>query len=194
MAPAELHALVEQYGLYAVLVGAFLEGETVLLLAGASAHLGLLDLRAVLAAAALGAFLGDNVFFLIGRHLGPHLIERVPWLAGAVPRVDRLLHRWRWGAVIALRFTYGLRMAGPMLIGAGTMPAWEFAAANALGAVLWAALIGGLGYAGGHAVTRLLGDVASGEKIVLVIVVLVGVAALVIRSLRRRRARQRAAP
>jgi membrane protein DedA with SNARE-associated domain len=192
MAPGELHALVEQYGLYAVLVGAFLEGETILLLAGASAHLGLLDLREVVAIAALGAFLGDNVFFLIGRHLGLHLTERVPWLATAVPRVDRLLHRWRWGAVILLRFTYGLRMAGPMLIGAGSMPAWEFAAANAVGAVLWAALIGGLGYAGGHAVTRLLGDVVSGEKVVLAVVVVAGVAAIAIRSLMRRRARQRA--
>jgi membrane protein DedA with SNARE-associated domain len=192
MAPGELHALVEQYGLYAVLVGAFLEGETILLLAGASAHLGLLDLRAVIAVATLGAFLGDNLFFLIGRHLGPHLTERVPWLANAVPRVDRLLHRWRWGAVIALRFTYGLRMAGPMLIGAGTMPAWEFAAANGVGAVLWAVLIGGLGYVAGHAVTQLLGDVASGEKVVLAVVVVAGVAAIAIRTLMRRRARQRA--
>jgi len=39
-----------------VFVGALLEGETVLLLAGASTHLGLLDLRAVVAVAATGHF------------------------------------------------------------------------------------------------------------------------------------------
>ena len=190
MSPNDLHPLVQQYGLIAVLIGAFLEGETVLLLAGASAHIGLLDLRTVIAVAALGAFLGDNFFFMLGRHFGPHVTERVPWVATAVPRVDRLLKRWRWGAIIGLRFTYGLRMAGPMLIGAGTMPAWEFMAANAVGAALWAALIGALGYAGGHAVERLLGNVASGEKVLLVIVVLAGVLALAIRALQRRRARR----
>jgi membrane protein DedA with SNARE-associated domain len=190
MSPSDLHTLVQQYGLFAVLVGAFFEGETVLLLAGASAHLELLDLRAVVAVAALGAFLGDNFFFLLGRRFGPPVTKRFPWVAAAVPRVDRLLQRWRWGAVIGLRFMYGLRMAGPVLIGAGTMPAWGFMAANAVGAVLWAALIGGLGYFGGHAVEELLGNVASGEKAVLIIVVLAGVLALAMRTLRRHRARR----
>jgi len=181
---------VQQYGLLAVLVGAFLEGETVLLLAGASAHLGLLDLRFVIAVAALGAFLGDTFFFMLGRHFGPRASERAPWIAAAVPRVDRLLRRWRWGAVIGLRFMYGLRVAGPVLIGVGTMPSWEFVAANALGACLWATLIGGFGYLGGQAVERLLGDVASGEKLLLVILVLAGALALAIRTLQRRRTRR----
>jgi membrane protein DedA with SNARE-associated domain len=187
MLPGDLHALVEQYGLIAVLVGAMLEGETVLLLAGASAHLGLLDFREVIAMAALGAFLGDNFFFLLGRHYGPKLTGRVRWVAAAVPRIDRLLLRWRWGAVIGLRFTYGLRMAGPMLIGAGTMPAWEFLLANAVGALLWAALIGGLGYLGGHAVQQTLEHLAGGEKIVLGVVVLVGLLALILRAILRHR-------
>ena len=190
MSPLDLHSLVQQYGLIAVLIGAFLEGETVLLIAGASAHLGLLDLRAVIAVAALGAFLGDNFFFLLGRLCGPLATERVTWVAAAVPRVDRLLQRWRWGAVIALRFMYGLRMAGPVLVGTGTMPAWEFAAANAIGAMLWAVLIGALGYFGGHALEQLLGNVASGEKLLLIIVVLAGVLALTLRTLQRRRARR----
>ena len=187
MQPNELQALVQQYGLIAVLVGAFLEGEAVLLLAGASAQLGLLDLRAVVAVAALGAFLGDNFFFVLGRRLGPRATERVAWLAAFVPRVDRLLLRWRWGAVIGLRFMYGMRMAGPMLIGAGTMPAWAFMAANGIGAAVWATLIGTLGYAGGHAVERLVG---TGQKAVLVIVIVAAVLAFVIRALLPRRARR----
>ena len=45
--PTDLQALVTQYGLYAVLLGCILEGEAILLLASASAHLGLLDIREV---------------------------------------------------------------------------------------------------------------------------------------------------
>ena len=40
----DLPTFVQQYGLVAVAAGAILEGETVLLLAGAAAHLGLLAL------------------------------------------------------------------------------------------------------------------------------------------------------
>jgi membrane protein DedA with SNARE-associated domain len=186
----DIPSLVQDYGLAAVFVGAFLEGETVLLLAAASTHLGLLDLRAVLAVAAVGAFLGDNIAFLVGRHFGSHITERIPQLASAVPRVDRLLARWRWLAVIALRFTYGLRIAGPMLIGAGSMPAWEFAAANAVGAVVWSAVIGSLGYAAGHAIERVLGDVVHAEKLLLAIAAVVVIAVVVVHALARRRARR----
>ncbi len=190
MSPTDLHPLVQQYGLIAVFIGASLEGETVLLIAGASAHLGLLDLRAVIVVAAIGAFLGDNFFFLLGRRFGPHVAERVNWVAAAVPRVDRLLQRWRWGAVIGLRFMYGMRMAGPVLVGAGTMPAWEFMAANAIGALLWAVLIGVLGYFGAHALQQLLGNVTSGEKLLLILVVLSAVLVLALRALQRRRSRR----
>jgi membrane protein DedA with SNARE-associated domain len=186
----DIPSLVQNYGLAAVFAGTVLEGETVLLLAAASAHLGLLDLRAVLAVAVLGAFLGDNAAFLVGRHFGNHITDRMPWLAAAVPRVDRLLARWRWFAVIALRFTYGLRIAGPMLIGAGAMPAWEFVAANALGAILWAAVVGSLGYAAGNAVERVLGDVVHAEKLLLAIAVVVIIAVIVVHALARRRARR----
>jgi membrane protein DedA with SNARE-associated domain len=170
----DVAALVQHYGLLAVFVGALLEGETVLLLAAASAHFGLLDLREVLGIAVFGAFIGDNAFFLIGRHYGPRLLERVPRLAAAVPRVDALLARWRWLAVIALRFMYGLRMAGPMVIGAGRMPEWEFALANFIGALLWAGIIGAIGYTAGHAVETMFARVAGGEKIALAVAVAVG--------------------
>ncbi len=186
----DIPSLVHDYGLAAVFVGTFLEGETVLLLAAASTHFGLLDLRAVLAVAAIGAFLGDNAAFLVGRHFGAQITDRIPWLASAVPRVDRLLARWRWLAVIALRFTYGLRIAGPMLIGAGSMPAWEFAAANALGALVWAAVIGSLGFAAGHAVERVLGDVVHAEKLLLAVAAVVVIAVVVVHALARRRARR----
>jgi membrane protein DedA with SNARE-associated domain len=184
-AAMDLSALIAQYGLLAVYVGACLEGETVLLLAGAAAHLGLLDIRTVIAVAALGAFTGDSFFYFFGRRLGPRLTQRYAWLARFVPRVDRLIERWRWGAVIAVRFMYGMRMAGPMLIGAGSMTPGAFLAANAVGALLWATVIGSLGHAAGGAIEPLLAHVAGAEKFLVAAVVLVGVAAFIVRRRRR---------
>ena len=187
MLAVDISSFVQQYGLLAVAVGSFIEGETVVLLAGAAAHLGLLDLRWVIGVAALGAFAGDNLFFLLGRHFGPRLMQRYPRFATAVPRIEKLLARWSWGAVVALRFTYGLRMAGPAIIGTTRMPAWEFAAANALGAVLWASLIAGLGYAAGRAVEPMLARIVDAEKVVLALIVLLAAVGLGVRYWRRRR-------
>jgi len=189
----DLPAFIQHYGLWAVAAGSFIEGETVVLLAGAAAHMGLLDLRWVIAIAALGAFAGDNLFFLLGRHFGPRLMQRYPSFATAVPRIEKLLARWSWGAVVALRFTYGLRMAGPAIIGTTRMPAWEFAAANALGAALWAALTAGLGFAAGRAVEPMLARIVDAEKVLLVLVVLLAALGLGVRYWRKRRVAARSA-
>ena len=90
-----------------------------------------------------------------------------------------------------LRFTYGLRTGGPMLLGAGTMPLWEFVAANALGAAIWAVVIATIGYTAGQAIEGLLGNVAHVEKLVLGLVIAIALAAIIIRALLRRRSTRR---
>ena len=80
MEPSHLQQLIEQYGYLAVLVGALLEGETILLIAGFAAHRGYLDLGAVIAVAAVGGFLGDQVFFWLGRLRGSSVLARWPKL------------------------------------------------------------------------------------------------------------------
>lgn len=166
----DIAQLIQQYGYTAVAVGAFLEGETVLILAAVSAHFGYLQLPIVLAVAAVAAFLGDSVYFFAGRRYGPRLMQRFPALARAVPRVDRFVGRWHALAVIVLRFTYGLRIAGPIVLGAGRMRTRTFVLANAFGAVLWALLLGGIGWSFGRAATGLLGGVARIEHIALGVV------------------------
>ena len=56
--------LIQGYGYWAVAAGAFLEGETMLLVAGAAASRGHLSLPAVVAVAAL-ASLGDDLRFVL---------------------------------------------------------------------------------------------------------------------------------
>lgn len=51
--------------------------------------------------------------------------------------------------MVAVRFLYGLRLAGPIAIGSGTISWKRFLVLNLFGAGVWAAAIGGLGYAGG---------------------------------------------
>lgn len=183
----DIAQLIQDYGYATVAVGAFLEGETILILAAVSAHLGYLKLPVVVVVAAIGAFLGDSIYFFAGRFYGPRLMQRFPALAKAVPRVDRFVGRWHALAVIVLRFTYGLRIAGPIVLGAGRMHTFTFVWANALGAAIWAVLLGAIGWSFGHAAERVLGGVAQAEHIALGVVISVIVFVTVVHLVMKRR-------
>jgi membrane protein DedA with SNARE-associated domain len=108
----------------------------------------------VVAVAALGGFLGDQFYFFLGRRYGLAILDRFPAAKAVAPRVDALVVRYRTLVVPMLRFAYGVRTVGPIVVGAGRMPALEFAALNAVGAIAWAILIGGAGYLFGQVGSR----------------------------------------
>ena len=62
-----LESIVDTYGYLAVLLGTFLEDETILVLGGFAAHRGYLALPWVIVAAFLGSLCGDQLFFFLGR-------------------------------------------------------------------------------------------------------------------------------
>ena len=64
-----LTSLIEDYGYLALLIGTFLEGETILVLAGFAAQRGHLEIEWVIVVAFIGSFSGDQLFFYIGRFI-----------------------------------------------------------------------------------------------------------------------------
>src|SRR4051812_46174186 len=108
--------LIGQLGYFAIFLGTFLEGESVLALGGVAASYGYLSLPNVMMVAVMGAFLGDQCCFYIGRRFGPSILARYPSIAAKAGRVQALVRRWDAPAVILLRFMYGLRIAGPIVI------------------------------------------------------------------------------
>jgi membrane protein DedA with SNARE-associated domain len=186
----DLAAFIQTYGYAAVFAGTLIEGETILALAGLAAHRGYLALPWVMAVAALGGFLGDQAYFLLGRRSGARVLARFPRLAPGVARIDGLLERYGAPIVVLVRFMYGLRAVGPIAIGMTGMHWARFAALNALGAALWAAVVGGLGYALGNALALVLGDLRRVEEAVFAAVAIAGVAAALVVHARRRRAAQ----
>ena len=153
----DLPALIQTHGYWVLALGCLLEGETVLLLAGFAAHRGQLQLPLVIAVAALAGFVGDQGFFWLGRRHGAAVLARWPAVARQAGRVQGLVARWHDAVTVFVRFAYGLRVAGPLVLGMSAMPAWRYAAFNALGALLWAALVGGAGWVFGQAAEAALG-------------------------------------
>jgi len=176
---------IAELGYATLFIGTFLEGESVLALAGLAASYGYLSFEYVVAVAVVGAFLGDQLCFWIGRRYGQRIMARYPKLAAKAPRVERLVRRWDAPAVIALRFLYGLRIAGPIVIGSFGISPWRLAFFNFVGALLWAPFIAGLGYYAGQALEAWIGRVKDAQIALLMVAILAGVIAwLVLRSRR----------
>jgi membrane protein DedA with SNARE-associated domain len=158
-----LASLIEAHGYWVLAAGCLLEGETVLVLAGFAAHSGYLDPVSVVGIASVSAFAADQFYFSLGRRHGPWLLARWPAVAAQAERASGLIGRYPSGAAIGVRFAYGLRIAGPMLIGMSPMPRIRFAMLNGLGALLWASLVGGAGWAFGQAAETVLGHIGHAE-------------------------------
>ena len=169
----DLQSLVDTYGYLAIFVGAFLEGETILAMGGFAAQNSYLDIRFVILAALFAGFLGDEFFFFLGRYQGKRILIRFPKVARRAEAIDRLLSRFHAPLIIGIRFMYGFRIAGPILIGMGRVSAWRFAIYNFMGACLWAPLIAGLGYFFGHALAAAFKSVYQYEIMGLIVVILV---------------------
>ncbi len=155
----DLPALIQSHGYWVLIIGCLLEGETLLALAGFAAHEGYLHLPTVIALAAVAGFLGDQFFFWLGRRHGAWALSRMRSVQSHVEQVHRLVERWGPPVVVMVRFAYGLRIAGPVIIGTSRFSAVQFALYNALGAIVWAVLIASLGWLFGNTVERLLGDI-----------------------------------
>ena len=177
-------ALVDSYGYAAVLVGAFLEGETILALAGLAAYRGYLDFFVVIALAMAAGFLGDQFYFFLGRRHGARILARFPDACERAEKFDAMLARYHAPLIIAIRFMYGFRIVGPILLGMGRVPAWKFAVYNLIGAALWAPLIAGVGYFFGSVLESALHDLKRYELWGFALILALGVTAFVIHRMR----------
>ena len=153
-----MEALIAHYGYLAVLVGTFLEGETVLILAGFAAHRGYLQLPLVIAAAFLGTLFGDQLFFYLGRRHSEYLLSKRPHWRPRLERAQTLIQSYRVPIILGFRFLYGLRTVTPFALGMSQIPLRLFAPLNVIGALVWAVSFGYAGYLFGQAMEIFLGD------------------------------------
>ena len=169
-----MEAFLQAYGYWAILIGTFLEGETILVLGGLAAHMGYMDLTGVILAAFAGSLCGDQLFFFLGRRHSTFLLNRRPAWKFRLERANRLIDRFQTPLILGFRFLYGLRTVMPFAIGISTVPVLRFVFLNALGALVWAVVVGGGGYLFGNALEALLGNIRHYEKILFVLVPLAG--------------------
>ncbi|HEY2818209.1 MAG TPA: DedA family protein [Casimicrobiaceae bacterium] len=189
----DLHALIQTYGYPLTFLGALFEGETILTLAGLAAHRGHLALPVLWVLAAMGGMLGDTIYFALGRRYGAEVLSRWPRFVPAIERVQRLVHRNPAVAVIVVRFLYGVRIAGPVVIGSSGLDWLRYLALNTVGALLWSACWLAAGYGLGAAAEQVVGDLAKVEReLFLTVLVAAVIVAVTLRLRMRARASRQA--
>ncbi|HAK35283.1 MAG TPA: DedA family protein, partial [Pantoea sp.] len=114
----DINGLITQYGYLALLIGCIAEGETFTLLGGVAAHEGLLNFVGVVLAAMAGGIIGDELLYWIGRRYGTKILRKLKKHQDKVRKANRLIQRHPSLFVIGVRFMYGFRIIGPIIIGA----------------------------------------------------------------------------
>ncbi|ASM39911.1 DedA family protein [Campylobacter sp. RM12327] len=138
-----LKDLMLQYHQYAYLILFFwciLEGELALILGGILAHEGHVNLGLAIFTAGLGGFLGDQIYFYIGRYNKKYITKKLHSQRRKFAVAHLLLKKYGWPIIFLQRYMYGFRTVIPMSIGITRYSAKKFGFINLISAWVWAAI------------------------------------------------------
>jgi membrane protein DedA with SNARE-associated domain len=171
-----LESFLAKYGYIAILLGTVFEGETIMIMGGFSAHRGYLKLLPwVVLAGFVGNFIQNQVYFILGRRYGNRMVEKHPDWKPRLQQVHGWLERFQSSLVIGMRFVPGFRTIGGVAIGMSDVSTGRFTVLNLIGAVLWAVVIGILGFLCGHVLELIMGEIKQLEVPILVGIAVIGV-------------------
>ena len=181
-----MESYIEHFGYLAIFIGTFLEGETVLILAGFAAHRGYLNLSLVIFTAFAGTVFGDQLFYYLGHKHSSFILSRKTRWQNRLVKVRQLLDKHKILTILGFRFIYGLRTVTPFALGIAEIPPRLFVPLNMLGAIVWSVVIGFAGYYFGHALEVLFGHLKQMELWIMMGIVLIGGFLWIIRYKRSR--------
>ena len=182
-----LQQFLQEFGYFALFLGTFFEGETILVLAGFLAFRGYMDLKLVMIVAFLGSYAGDQLWYFLGRKHGRKLLARKPrWQLMGDKALEHIRkHPDIW--VLSFRFVYGLRTVMPVAIGLSGYPPGRYLLLNGIGAAIWAIALATAAYHFGAVLEGLLGSVKKYELWVLGALLVLGVCLWIRRRLKNAR-------
>ncbi|MCU0553009.1 MAG: DedA family protein, partial [Leptolyngbya sp. Prado105] len=163
ISPEAIEQIAQQYGYWAIFFGILLEnlglpipGETVTLAGGFLAGSDQLNYFWVVGDAALGATIGGNIGYWIGRYGGWALLLNLGKLfriqEAKIEELKRQFGENAGKAVFLGRFVALLRIFASPLAGIAEMPYWKFTLYNTAGALTWATVMVSLSYFAGQVV------------------------------------------
>jgi membrane protein DedA with SNARE-associated domain len=139
--------------------------EPVLLVAGALAGAGLLELPVVIAVGVTASLLSDVIWYEVGRVRGSRVTRVLCWISlepdSCVRRSQDIFARYGGGSLLVAKFVPGLNTVAQPLAGILGMRRSRFLLYDALGALLWIGTYTGLGYLFSDQIERVAAHVRS---------------------------------
>ncbi|MEA3498613.1 MAG: DedA family protein [Campylobacterota bacterium] len=132
--------LMKEYGYIILFAWSILEGEMGLIMGGLLCHTGDMWLPLAIFIAGLGGFVGDQIYFYIGRYNKKHVHKTFKGQRRKFALAHLLLKKYGWPIIFVQRYMYGMRTVIPISIGLTRYDAKTFAFINLLSAWAWAAL------------------------------------------------------
>jgi membrane protein DedA with SNARE-associated domain len=166
--------LIQTYGYFALVMGAFLEGETVLVIAGFAAHRGYLVLPAVILIASAATIILDQLLYFMGRIYGQDFLLKRPALYSRSIRCRELLQRHQNPVIAGFRFIYGMRIVAPFVIGMSGISVKRFLLLNMVSGLIWSAVFSCGGYCFGAALELAMGNIRQHELQLMFLIALLG--------------------
>jgi membrane protein DedA with SNARE-associated domain len=131
---------LKEYG-YIVLFGwSILEGELGLVMAGIMSHTNDMNLFIAIIVGALGGFVGDQIYFYIGRFNKKYIHDKLRSQRRKFAIAHLLLKKYGWPLIFVQRYMYGMRTVIPMAIGLTKYSGRKFALINFVSALFWSSM------------------------------------------------------
>lgn len=135
--PTYMAGWLVSLGYLGAFIGAFLEGEIVLLSALQAVRMGYLNLAGILLSFFAGTVVADWFFYLTGRHRGRAFLERHPRMYRPFLKMKRQFNKWGDFLLLTYRFMYGFRVVLPLLFGLSGVKPLRFAFFSLTGTAVW---------------------------------------------------------
>ncbi|MSN96737.1 DedA family protein [Campylobacter sp. FMV-PI01] len=138
-----LKELLFKYHDYAYIIlflWCILEGELALIVAGVMAHAGLINLPMSIFISGIGAFVGDQIYFYMGRYNKKYITKKLIKQKRKFAIAHLMLNQYGSMIIFIQRYMYGFRIIIPMSIGITRFNSTKYLFINLISAWCWAAI------------------------------------------------------
>ena len=133
-----MEQLLRKYGYYVILGWTFLEGETIVILAGMTSRKTGLEPALIALCAFIGSFCSDQLMFSLGKYKGRSVLHYFPRIERNMDKAAGLFKKYDIALILGFRFVYGVRNVTPIMLGISGVSHKKFFALNFIGAAVWA--------------------------------------------------------
>ena len=165
--------LLRKWGYLVIVVWTFLEGETIVIIAGAVSKSVGLDPPLIALCAFCGSFLSDQVMFSLGKYKGEDVLKYFPKVASNMTKAAALFKKYDTVLILGFRFVYGVRNITPIMLGISGVSHKKFFFLNAIGAGIWALTFTYGGVLAGEAFSQAMEHLGHGILYILLAILVI---------------------